>query len=926
MGDAAMIDLKQLFESFQHKTNNLLGGSNLVQERKGKKPDFYHIPDLLPYRFYDEDKKMFVNDNSVGFVIEATPLIGANDTVIDTLSGMFNDAVPPGCTIQFINFASPKVGHIFDKWKQPRIAQQGIYKKLAEKRVAHFSDANHKSLFKSGPFTIKDFRLIISVSISTKLGIGGNVVQKFVNAVSGVGENEESIDGIVRKLTSFKETFRTTLRTAGIQSYEMNAEDLINFLDEVINFNVTNQQERLKYDHLQPLNKQIVSGENYLRIEKDKLTLFADNPEKAIAARCFSARNFPTTWAQWQCRDLIGDYFEDLRRMEHPFLTSFAVTLPRNEESLRSKAVSKNFNAQRLRDSELSKFVPTIKDQAAEWNFVVDKINKNQRILKAVYQAVVFAPPTKINEAEQTLKSIYKSCGWDIARDNYVGIQSFLATLPFTQSEGLFEDLEKMGKTKTMISWTCANVAPLQAEWSGVDSPMMLFFGRRGQPMFWNPFRSQRNYNVAVVGTSGSGKSFLMQELVTGIRGFGGKVYVIDDGRSFMNSCKLQGGQFVEFGSGSKICLNPFSIINMKAAEKDSEYEDEIIKLIKSMVAQMCKATEAVSDFENGLIEQAVIKTWNEYREEATITKIRDYLNSQEDHRAKDLAMMMTSYSVGGIYGNLFEGEANIRLDNLLMVFELAELKSKKELQAIVMMFLMFLVSEAMYFGDRKTPIALVIDEAWDLLHGEGTKFFIEGFARRARKYGGTLITGTQSINDYYKNSTTEAVINNTEWKLILSQTKETIAELERSKKIVMDEFLKRSLSSLRKVDGEYSELIIYNADASVLGRLIIDPYSAMLFSSKAEDWSAINHMMSQGYDLASALEKLSDLAQKNKKNEGAKFLGYKDFQKIIQLKNDGTRERSFEDVLEEVIKHRMFEEFPRQAEQFYNTNSARSS
>lgn len=95
----------------------------------------------------------------------------------------------------------------------------------------------------------------------------------------------------------------------------------------------------------------------------------------------------------------------------------------------------------------------------------------------------------------------------------------------------------------------------------------------------------------------------------------------------------------------------------------------------------------------------------------------------------------------------------------------------------------MFLISENMYFGDRKTPISLLIDEAWDLLHGEGTAVFIEGLARRARKYGGNIITGTQSVNDYYKTPATLAAFENTDWIVLLAQKKNRLRCWLRPKK-----------------------------------------------------------------------------------------------------------------------------------------------
>lgn len=922
MGDAEMIN----FDKIQNILNKTLGGESLSQKNNSQKSDFSMIHDLLPYRSFDEIKQVFVNDNSVGFILEATPLIGANDEVIDTLSGMFNDAIPEGCTIQFINFASPKVGPIFDMWKKSRDIQGGIYQKLAEKRVNHFKKANHQSLFNSSSFTLKNFRLIISVSLSVKKGAVGDIISRASNLVIKKGD-EVGINETINQISSFKEKFKTTLKTAGIISSEMNPENLINFLDEILNFDVLPHKKNLSYDKFQPINKQIINPENHLNVDKDQITIFADDELKKTHLRCFSVRNFPNQWAQWQCRDLIGDYFQDLRRMEYPFITSFSVTLPHNEDILKSKAVAKNFNATRLQNSQLASFMPAMKTTAAEWRFVTEKISAGQRILKTIYQVVVFAPSDKIEEAEQTARSIYKGVGWDLVRDKYINIQSFLAVLPFTQSEGIFDDLEKLNRTRTMVSWTCANLAPLQAEWKGMHDPCMMLYGRRGQPLFWNPFKNtEGNYNVAVIGKSGSGKSVFMQELVTSIRGFGGKVYVIDDGRSFMNSAKLQGGEFIEFSDKSQICLNPFSIIDEKAMEENPEYMGEVIALIRSMVRQMCegvkKNSESISQIQERYIEEAVQNVWNQSQKDASVTSIRDWLVNHDDKRAKDLAILLRPFTTDGIYGRFFEGQSNIKISNPFMVFELAELKNKKEFQSIVMMFLMFLISENMYFGDRKTPTSLLIDEAWDLLHGEGSATFIEGLARRARKYGGNIITGTQSVNDYYKTPATLAAFENTDWIVLLAQKKESVEMLAQTKKIAMDENFKQALLSLRMIDFQYSEALIYGPKGYAIGRLILDPYSIALYSSKASDWSRINDLTQSGMTLADALEVISE---ENSKDKIPKLFNHNDYQKILNLTQDETNKYCFEDALEDVTRSKIQKIFPQVAQKFYNHKSSRS-
>ena len=72
-----------------------------------------------------------------------------------------------------------------------------------------------------------------------------------------------------------------------------------------------------------------------------------------------------------------------------------------------------------------------------------------------------------------------------------------------------------------------------------------------------------------------------------------------------------------------------------------------------------------------------------------------------------------------------------------MTVFELAELKGRGDVQAVVLMLVVFLATQRMYHGPRTRAKAIVIDEAWDLLSGEDSRAFLEGAARRARKYRG---------------------------------------------------------------------------------------------------------------------------------------------------------------------------------------------
>src|SRR5688572_5063866 len=120
--------------------------SNYFQEQRSVKklrsyikPEFETLCKVLPYRAYDEEERLYYNENSYECILEATPLCGADEKMVGILTGMITDGVPEGCSIKVINWASPRIGHILDVWAKPRMETGGVYKKLAQRRIEHYS-------------------------------------------------------------------------------------------------------------------------------------------------------------------------------------------------------------------------------------------------------------------------------------------------------------------------------------------------------------------------------------------------------------------------------------------------------------------------------------------------------------------------------------------------------------------------------------------------------------------------------------------------------------------------------------------------------------------------------------------------------------------------------------------------------------------
>ena len=208
-----------------------------------------------------------------------------------------------------------------------------------------------------------------------------------------------------------------------------------------------------------------------------------------------------------------------------------------------------------------------------------------------------------------------------------------------------------------------------------------MLIGRRGQPACWSPFANEAgNYNVAVTGKSGSGKSVLMQELVAGIVGAGGEAVVIDDGRSFQHTAEALGGVFIAFGK-DPACLNPFAMIDADTAAHDGDYREECFAMLAGVIGRMCRRRGAIDDIEAALIDEAIARAWDEAGNAADLGTVRKHLEARDDRRAKDMGTALGPWCPGGASGRLFAGSETPDLDAALTVFELAELKGRGDVQ-----------------------------------------------------------------------------------------------------------------------------------------------------------------------------------------------------------------------------------------------------
>lgn len=819
----------------------------------------YRLSAILPYEAYDPETGLFYNRDTVGFVLSALPATGISPERLQVLNQVFNMNARPDTVIQVSMYADANVTPILKQWedakrRNPDPEKDAVFARLAANRVAKLSGARWHSLFEDQAALARNFQLLVSYVIPVPKGMSPTDLPK------------EDVDFLMRT----REAIQGTLTSANILSRSLDAEGLINVVSGMLNPSL-DEQPYLHYDEDNLIREQVVDPDTvYLPSSGASSLIHKGN---AFTVLPYHVRQFPQAWPGFRNGELIGSFTNNILRVRCPFVLTLTVHIP-DQITAKGKVQRNQTRATQMADSPIAKYVPQWKDRKADWEYTANKVDQGDKFLKAFYEIVLITPEGSERAVEQDLKSTYGAIGWTLAKSRYTPLHSLLSSLPMGVCQDALEALTTFGHFSTRLSWTCTNVAPWIAEWKGTRTPMMLFTGRRGQLMYFDPFDNDKgNYNISCCAASGGGKSFFTQEWVFSCLASGGRAFVIDAGHSYRNLCEVLNGTYIDFGEGRPI-LNPFTkffspdaLARIKADPNLSveEYISDHLPMLLMLVAQMASPNQPLTQQELAYLEKGIRLSIQEQAGKATITTVVDMLLGMKDAEtgfiptaAKSVAEALYPYTKDGMHGRYFEGDNNIDLNNPFVVLELDALNAKGDLQSVVLLILMMQINQVMYLsGNKKQRKLCIIDEAWRLLgRGRAGEFIEEGY-RVARKHGGSFMTITQKVSDYYSSETAKAAFMNSDFAVFLRQKAEELKSAELKGHIDNSDGKIDVLRSLETVQKKYSELAISSPDGLAVGRFIVDKWTEKLYSTDPSEVSYIRELQAKGVPLVEAIDQL---------------------------------------------------------------------
>lgn len=867
-------------------TGNLGGSGIQSHSRDGRSALVDRFAGVLSTLYWEPQAQVFVLSNggqtepcALGAVFELNALIWADAATVQGIERIFASAYPRGTVIAVTLFASSAVQGTLREYVESR-------RRVLEERMAPGAgeEALRAAAARTIPLRMARERARMLEAMARQTTAPGALAQDLadkgcvrefrvwmtVTARLGEGAVRDFLSGAhCPQVESFLLSVRaveSALMQLSLFKRRWDAHEFTRTMREIVN----PQHQRALGPGLDtvpsvPLREGLVRRDTMMDVAKNKITFAsaAAGAGQAVEAATLTVAGYPASAHLNRMRSALAQ-----ADFTYPYLLTCAVE-PTPVADDRALIAMKNARVKQLMHTEIGQFLTDLPERSRDFDLAQRACEEGSGLARVLHAMTVFAPAGESMAAAAKAGNVLARAGMDAQLACGLQMMGLLFNLPLEAGHGLMQDARAARQTSTKTRRAAAHLSPLMAESRGSGarpgagreagqargrSPMLMLVTRRGQLLPIDIFANRNgNFNAVVAGTSGSGKSVLVQEIVLSQIGLGGRVWVFDIGKSYKNCVELVDGQFIDFdraaGRGENrrpLCLNPLDML-----DDPSEMLDELAQI----VTVMANGDAPMELTQAELLKLYIDRVVRESRAAGvvpTITRLAMSLMKAQDAGLGDIAVRLMPYCAGGRYAHWFEGEASIDFESELVVLEMEALANKPVLQNAVLLIVIMRILKEIRLRPRSEKKLIVIDEAWRLLAGN-TGRFIEWACRTLRKYGAGIVCISQSMSDFDATPAARAVRQNADSVFLLRQKPAGIAAY------TDNPALASLLSSLTTRAGAWSEVYVKVGDqAGVAARLMLDSFSMTAYSTRAEVFEAVQKARARGLSIEEAVVAVS--------------------------------------------------------------------
>jgi type IV secretion system protein TrbE len=349
-----------------------------------------------------------------------------------------------------------------------------------------------------------------------------------------------------------------------------------------------------------------------------------------------------------------------------------------------------------------------------------------------------------------------------------------------------------------------------------LEEPLAIFETPHQTPFAYH-LHVQDIGHTLVLGATGSGKSFLLNFLVTNAQQYNPFTIVLDLGHGFRKLGALLHGGYVELGLRQQhIRINPFAM----------EPTPEHLHFLHGFVRVLLEGEDGyrLSELEDREVYEAVENLYVLDRNQRRLFTLANLL-------PRALMARLQKWIEGGRYAELFDNVDDTLTFERLQVFDFDAMRSYPALIEPLLFYILHRVNERVLDpGDARTLKLCVMDEAWRFIQNPTLRAYVQEALKTWRKRNAAMILATQTVEDFASVDLLRTVVESCPTKLLLANP-----ALERSRYAELFQMNDRELDLLDGLTPR-RQILLKRPDLTKVLTLAVDPKSYWIYTNTPID------------------------------------------------------------------------------------------
>ena len=323
--------------------------------------------------------------------------------------------------------------------------------------------------------------------------------------------------------------------------------------------------------------------------------------------------------------------------------------------------------------------------------------------------------------------------------------------------------------------------------------------------------------HTLVLGATGSGKSFLLNFLVTHAQKYDPLTVILDLGHSYRKLATLLGGSYLEVGLRHRdVTINPFAL----------EPTPEHVHFLHAFVRVLLEGDDGyrLSDLEDREVYEAVENLYMLDDSQRRLFTVANLL-------PRALAARLHKWIEGGRYASLFDNLEDTLTVERLQVFDFDAMRAYPALLEPLLFYVLHrVVARIQDPTDAGSLKLCVMDEAWRFIQHPTLRAYVQEGLKTWRKCNAAMILATQTVEDFASADLLRTVVESCPTKLLLANP-----SLDRQRYADLFQLNEMELDLLTGLIAR-QQILLKRPDLAKVLTLTVDPKSYWIYTNTPID------------------------------------------------------------------------------------------